>query len=79
LGFKHRPGALTARVLLLAWIAISMAYYVAGVAALREKWFHAEQHGHPRFGVTDDGRLSRLRKSDRDKGLAEGDVIETLK
>jgi phosphoserine phosphatase RsbU/P len=32
-----------------------MSYYVAGVAALNEKWFHGYRHANPPFDVHDNG------------------------
>src|ERR1700683_3064181 len=66
-----------AYLLLILWAGISMAYYVAGVAALREEWFHGERHGTLPFDV-DDQALNNLKKDAVDAGLAEGDILETL-
>ncbi len=63
-------------LLLLVWAGISMAYYVAGVAALQERWFHTERHPNPPFDIHDDLTLHRLSKEAKAAGLAEGDLLE---
>lgn len=55
-----------------------MAYYVAGVAALNEKWFHGYRHANPPFEINDDLTLHGLAKEAKEAGLAEGDVMQTL-
>lgn len=65
-------------VLLFLWAAMSMAYYVAGTAALNEKWFHGERHGKFPFGVHDDRSLVEIEEEAREAGLQTGDILETL-
>ncbi len=65
-------------MLLFLWAAMSMAYYVAGTAALNEKWFHGERHGKLPFGVHDDRSLVEIEKEAREAGLQTGDILETL-
>jgi phosphoserine phosphatase RsbU/P len=65
-------------VLLGLWAAISMAYYVAGAAALNEKWFHGDRHANPPLDIRDDLTLYALTKEAKEAGLAENDVIRTL-
>ncbi len=64
--------------LLFLWMAISMAYYVAGVAALNEKWFHGERHGTLPFDVESGGALRRLENDAKKAGFQDNDVLETL-
>lgn len=73
---RHAPRVLY--VLLFVWIAISMAYYIAGIAALNEKWFHGERHGTIPFDVNDDETIHGPEKEAKEAGLAQGDVLETL-
>ncbi len=65
-------------VLLFIWVAISTAYYIAGTAALNEKWFHGERYGTPPFDVRNGPILYDVGKEARAAGLSDGDVLETL-
>jgi phosphoserine phosphatase RsbU/P len=67
-------------ILLCAWILISMSYYVAGAAAMREKWFHSDRYARAPFDTNDnDGRtIDSLLQEARDAGLADGDVLASL-
>ncbi len=65
-------------VLLFLWAAISMAYYIAGVAALNEKWFHGDRHANRPFDIHDDLTLHGLTREAKAAGLTEGDVIRTV-
>ncbi len=65
-------------VLLFFWIAVSMGYYIAGTAALNEKWFHGDRHGDLPFEIDDDGTLRGLGKEAKEAGLRKGDILETL-
>ena len=50
-------------VLLIIFAAISMVYYVAGVVALREEFFHASRYSDKPFDFHDDGQtLDGVRK-----------------
>lgn len=65
-------------VLLFLWIAISMAYYIAGTAALNERWFHGERRGALPFEVHDDRTLHGLKKEATEAGFNDRDTLETL-
>ena len=65
-------------ILLLLWAGISMAYYVAGTAALSEHWFHGERHGTFPFDLRQEGTLYALKGEAKAAGLREGDWLETL-
>ncbi len=64
--------------LLFLWILVSIGYYIAGVAALNQKWFHGDRHGDLPFEIDDEGTLHGLEKQAKEAGLIEGDVLETL-
>ncbi len=57
--------------LLFPWMLVSMGYYLAGVAALNEKWFHGDRHGDFPFSLHDDLTLHDLDSAAREAGLRE--------
>ena len=66
-------------VLLIIFAAISMVYYVAGVVALREEFFHASRYSDKPFDFHDDGQtLDGVRKEARAAGLSPGDFVIAL-
>lgn len=63
-------------LLLFLWMALGVAYYVAGVAGLREIWFRGDRHGEPSFRIDDDGRLMFVDDNTaKDTGFANGDFV----
>ncbi|MBV9764698.1 MAG: SpoIIE family protein phosphatase [Acidobacteriaceae bacterium] len=55
-----------------------MAYYVTGVDALSEIWFHGERHANVPFFIGDDRTVHRLAKETTAAGVREGDVLEVF-
>ncbi len=47
-------------VLLIVLAALSMVYYIAGVLALREEFFHASRYARAPFDFRDDGQTSEI-------------------
>lgn len=65
--------------LLFLWMALGMAYYVAGAGALCEQWFRGDRHGVPPFSIDDTGKLSSVSGELAKKtGLANGDFLVAL-
>src|ERR1700722_16541228 len=63
-------------ILLIIFAAISMVYYIAGVVALREEFFHAGRYSDRPFDFHDDGQtLDGVRKEALDAGLSTGDFV----
>jgi sigma-B regulation protein RsbU (phosphoserine phosphatase) len=63
-------------VLLIMLAALSMAYYIAGVLALREEFFHGGLYPRAPFDFRDDGQtLDSLRKEATVAGLSNGDFL----
>jgi phosphoserine phosphatase RsbU/P len=63
-------------VLLVIVAGMSMAYYIAGVLALREEFFHAGRYVDPPFDFHDDGEtLDNLHKEATAAGLSNGDLL----
>lgn len=51
-------------LLLFVWGLISVSYYIAGAAALREEWFHGDRHARAPFDFKADGQaITELRPS----------------
>src|SRR5581483_2207947 len=66
-------------VLLALYAAVSLAYYVAGVAALYGEFFGGAHHSEAPFTPGDDGRtLETVRKPAAALGIVHGDVLVTL-
>jgi len=64
--------------LLFLWMALGMAYYVAGTGALREIWFRGDRHGIAPFDIDDTGKLSVSTDLSKETGLATGDLLVAL-
>jgi phosphoserine phosphatase RsbU/P len=63
-------------VLLIVLATLSMVYYIAGVLALREEFFHAGRYARAPFDFRDDGQTLRdLRKEATAAGLSDGDFL----
>ena len=63
-------------LLLTIFATISMAYYIAGVLALRQEFFHANRYAREPFDFQDDGRtLKDVRKEAIAAGLSNGNVL----
>jgi phosphoserine phosphatase RsbU/P len=63
-------------VLLIILAAVSMVYYIAGVVALREEFFHAGRYSDRPFDFHDDGQtLDGVRKEAHAAGLSTGDFV----
>src|SRR3984957_7992279 len=66
-------------ILLIIFAAISMLYYIAGVVALREEFFHAGRYSDRPFDFHDDGQtLVGVRKEAQAAGLSSGDFVLTV-
>ena len=66
-------------LLLVVIAAISMAYYVAGVLALREEFFHASGYAREPFDFQNDGQtLTGLSKEAIAAGLSKGNILVAL-
>lgn len=66
-------------ILLLLYAAASLTYYAAGVAALRQEWFHSAQHPRLPFDLADDGQtLTEIGEEAREAGLDKGDVLDSI-
>ena len=65
--------------LLAVMAAISMVYYVAGVVALREEFFHSSRYAREPFDFGDDGlTLKEIRREAVSAGLANGDALVAI-
>jgi sigma-B regulation protein RsbU (phosphoserine phosphatase) len=63
-------------VLLTVFAVLSMGYYIAGVLAMREEFFHSSRYARAPFDFRDDGQtLSGLRKEATVAGLSDGDFL----
>ena len=63
-------------VLLAILAAVSMAYYIAGVFALREEFFHAGRYTEKPFDFHNDGQtIDGIRKEAQAAGLSTGDFV----
>ncbi len=63
-------------LLLILIAVISMGYYIAGAAALREEFFHSGQYVRAPFDESEDGQtLTRVEKEAQVAGLANGDTL----
>ena len=63
-------------VLLVIFAASSMIYYISGVLALREEFFHASRYAREPFDFGDDGQTLRdLSKEATGAGLSNGNVL----
>ena len=64
------------RVIFLGYVAVSMAYYVAGVAAMREQFFHAGRYAQIPVELGTDGQtLSSVSGAAQAAGLSPGDRV----
>jgi phosphoserine phosphatase RsbU/P len=65
--------------LLVLYAAVSITYYVAGVMALREEWFHSTRYAADPLHLADDNRtVTNPGKQAKDAGIRPGDVVETF-
>src|SRR5690348_4458316 len=65
--------------LLVLYAAVSMSYYVAGVSALWQEWFHSRQYAGDPLHLGDDERtVTNPGKQAKDAGIRAGDVVERL-
>lgn len=56
-----------------------MSYYLGGVTALEEEWFHGDKYVRLPFDTKDDGQtLQVVKKEAEDAGISNGDVLESL-
>jgi hypothetical protein len=63
-------------LLLIVLAVFSMVYYIAGVLALREEFFHASRYARAPFDFRDDGEtLSNVSKEATVAGLSDGDIL----
>ena len=63
-------------VLLIVFAAVSIIYYIAGVFALREEFFHSGRYADRPFDFHDDGlTLDGVRKEAQAAGLSTGDFV----
>ncbi len=63
-------------VLLFVWIAISLSYYVLGVAAIADQRLRSERHVDMPFQLKDERILRDVTKEGQAAGLVSGDVLE---
>jgi phosphoserine phosphatase RsbU/P len=65
--------------LLVLYAVVSMSYYIAGVLALRQEWFHSKQYSADPLHLADDGRtVTNPATEARKAGIRAGDVVESL-
>lgn len=73
---KKRTSAVSLYLLLLVFAAISMVYYIAGAAALRQEFFHAARYASEPFAFQDDGQtIKNPSKEAIAVGLSNGDLL----
>ncbi len=71
-----RTSAYGLSLLLLVVAAVSATYYVAGVIALNQEFFHPSRYAREPFEFADDGEtLKNVRREALSAGLHDGDVL----
>lgn len=66
-------------ILLVLYAAVSMGYYINGVTALWQEWFHSAKCAGDPTHLSDDGRtVDSPGKEAQKAGIRAGDVIETF-
>ena len=66
-------------VLLVSVVAISMAYYIAGVVALRQEFFYSSRLAQVHFDFKDDGQtIESVKDEGKAAGLVNGDFVLAL-
>jgi phosphoserine phosphatase RsbU/P len=75
-----KPRSSRAQYIALAlYIAISLGYYIAGVIALREEWFHPAKYARAPIDVQDGTQaIVSVEKEAKSAGLSKGDVLKAL-
>src|SRR4051794_4754377 len=75
-----KPRSSRAQYIALAlYIAISFGYYIAGVIALREEWFHPAKYARAPVDVQNGTQaIVRVEKEAKSAGLSKGDVLKAL-
>ena len=75
----RRKSDLALYLLLGVVVVVSMGYYVAGVVALREEFFHSGHYVREPFDTGNDGQtLTSVDKEAETAGLRKGDVLLAL-
>ncbi len=75
-----KPRSSRAQYIALAlYIAVSFGYYVAGVVALREEWFHSARYARVPIDLNNATQaIDNFEKEAKSAGLSLGDLIKTL-
>jgi phosphoserine phosphatase RsbU/P len=69
-------GTIGLYALLVVVATVSMVYYITGVLALREEFFHASRYARAPFDLGDDSQtLKDLRKEATSAGLVNGELL----